>query len=151
VQSENTRTRQQNQNEKKGKEGTQKQPPSLLSLSLSTRSSPISRCSSSIHREMAKSSLNLVLVSMALCLAFVVAAQSAITIRSVDRLIDLSTQLSNQALTINFINSGSEPVSEFQYVIQKSLADKVSLFVAKDESGEELSITSGTFQAGGDT
>lgn len=100
---------------------------------------------------MAKSSLNLTLVSVALCLAFVVAAQSAITIRSIDRMIDLTTQLSNQAITINFINSGSEPVSEFQYVIQKSLADKVSFFTAKDESGEALSITPGTFQAGGDT
>eukprot|EP01102_Stenamoeba_stenopodia_P018754 TRINITY_DN6940_c0_g1_i1.p1 TRINITY_DN6940_c0_g1~~TRINITY_DN6940_c0_g1_i1.p1 ORF type:complete len:626 (+),score=154.03 TRINITY_DN6940_c0_g1_i1:51-1928(+) len=99
--------------------------------------------------EMAKS-LSLVLISVILSLTFVV-AQSAITIRSIDRMIDLTTQLSNQAISINFINSGSEPVSEFQYVIQKSLADKVSYFVAKDESGEALSVDLGTYQAGGDT
>jgi hypothetical protein len=67
---------------------------------------------------------------------------SNVVLQSVDRTIDLTTQLARHTIKISFLNQGNAPLSNFYLWIEEKMAQKLSFIQVTAESSEStLSVT----------
>jgi hypothetical protein len=79
------------------------------------------------------------LSSLFVCFVLASSVSGKLTIRNVDRVIDLTTQLARHTVSISLLNGGAEPVREFEYAVQNSLAGKLA-FISAQEGGSEVRV-----------
>jgi len=95
-------------------------------------------------QKMKAASLFVVVFALFSCLlsSSIVSAADAITIETLDRIVDLQSFLARTQLTIKFKNTGSGSVATVDIPVVDSLAKHLSLFDAFETSGVHLKATS---------